>query len=195
MFFRFIYILYIRLGKLLSQESHIRKVRKIMAKKKKRNGSKKWGYEVNWHDELFWDDGKEKNEKRLKKGINQYKSTLDRNIDSILDEIEYTRMRLFEVDKRVDRKHRTVINGKEKEFYYSIQGIKERKKISDKWTKIGFLDTVIAVLGAVIPIVKTIALKIAEVIGIFLRTSYVKEVLPVNFITKLVKVHDLALCV
>ena len=52
-----------------------------------------------------------------------------------------------------------------------------------------------AVLGAVIPIVKTIALKIAEVIGIFLRTSYVKEVLPVNFITKLVKVHDLALCV
>ena len=139
--------------------------------------------------------GKEKNAKRLKKGINQYKSALDRNIDSVLDEIEYTRMRLFEVDKRVDRKHRTIINGKEKEFYYSIQGIKERKKISEKWTKIGFLDTVMAVLGAVIPIVKTIALKIAEVIGIFLRTSYVKEVLPVNFIMKLVKVHDLALCV
>ena len=195
MFFRFIYILYIRLGKLLSQESHIGKVRKSMAKKKKRNGSKKWGYEVNWNDELFWDDGKEKNAKRLKKGINQYKSALDRNIDSILDEIEYTRMRLFEVDKRVDRKHRTMINGKEKEFYYSIQGIKERKKISEKWTKIGFLDTVMAVLNAVIPIVKMIALKIAEVIGIFLRTSYVKAVLPVNFITKLVKVHHLALCV
>ena len=73
-------------------------------------------------------------------------------------------MQLYEVDKRTHRKSRRKINGKEREFYYSMKSIRERQKISRKWMNTGFLDYVMEILALVVPIVKVIAIKIAELI-------------------------------
>lgn len=152
-----------------------------------------WDLKVTWHDNQFFGDEEEKEEFNYFSPA--YKKSLDKSFDGVLEEIEMTRMQLYEVDKRTNRKSRRKINGKEREFYYSMKSVEERKKISKKWMKTGFLDTVMEILVVAIPIVKMIAIKIAELINLFLRSRSAKEVLPASFISKLVKVHDFALCV
>ena len=149
-----------------------------------------WDLKIRWNDAQFYGE-----ERKKKKNKVNYKYTLDKSFDGVLREIEMTRMQLYEVDKRTHRKSRRKINGKEREFYYSMKSIQERQKISRKWMDTGFLDYVMEILALVVPIVKVIAIKIAELINIFMRSSSVKEVLPTSFINKLVKVHDIALCV
>ncbi len=152
-----------------------------------------WDLKVTWHDNQFFGEEEEKEEFNCFSPT--YKKSLDKSFDGVLEEIEMTRMQLYEVDKRTNRKSRRKINGKEREFYYSMKSVEERKKISKKWMKTGFLDTLMEVLTLVVPIVKLIAIKVAELINIFLRSRSAKEVLPASFISKLVKVHDIALCV
>ena len=152
-----------------------------------------WDLKVTWHDNQFFGEEEEKEEFNYFSPT--YKKSLDKSFDAVLEEIEMTRMQLYEVDKRTNRKSRRKINGKEREFYYSMKSVEERKKISKKWMKTGFLDTLMEVLTLVVPIVKLIAIKVAELINIFLRSKSAKEVLPASFIYKLVKVHDIALCV
>lgn len=152
-----------------------------------------WDLKVTWHDNQFFGEEEEKEEFNCFSPA--YKKSLDKSFDCVLEEIEMTRMQLYEVDKRTNRKSRRKINGKEREFYYSMRSVEERKKISKKWMKTGFLDTLMEVLTLVVPIVKLIAIKVAELINIFLRSRSAKEVLPASFISKLVKVHDIALCV
>lgn len=152
-----------------------------------------WDLKVKWNDGQFY--GEEVKKKPKKNNPISYKETLDKNFDSVLEEIEMTRMHLYEVDKRENKKSRRKTNGKEREFYYSMKSIQERKKISKRWVRTGFLDYIMEILTLVIPIVKVIAMKIAELINIFMSTAYVKESLPASFINKLVKVHDFALCI
>lgn len=149
-----------------------------------------WDLKIRWNDAQFYGE-----ERKKKKSEVNYKYTLDKSFDGVLREIEMTRMQLYEVDKRTHRNSRRKINGKEREFYYSMKSIQERQKISRKWMNTGFLDYVMEILALVVPIVKVIAIKIAELINIFMRSSSVKEVLPTSFISKLVAVHDIALCV
>lgn len=152
-----------------------------------------WDLKVKWHDNQFF--GEEEEDEEFDYTSPMYKKSLDKSFDGVLEEIEMTRMQLYEVDKRTNRKSRRKINGKEREFYYSMRSVEERKKISKKWMKTGFLDTLMEVLTLVVPIVKVIAVKVAELINIFLRSKTAKETLPASFISKLVKVHDFALCV
>ena len=152
-----------------------------------------WDLKVKWHDNQFFGEEEEKEEFDYTSPV--YKKSLDKSFDGVLEEIEMTRMQLYEVDKRTNRKSRRKINGKERNFYYSMRSVEERKKISKKWMKTGFLDTLMEVLTLVVPIVKVIAVKVAELINIFLRSKTAKETLPASFISKLVKVHDFALCV
>lgn len=152
-----------------------------------------WDLKVTWHDNQFF--GEEEKKEEFNCFSPAYKKSLDKSFDGVLEEIEMTRMQLYEVDKRTNRKSRRKINGKEREFYYSMRSVEERKKISKKWMKTGFLDTLMEVLTLVVPIVKLIAIKVAELINIFLRSRSAKEALPASFISKLVKVHDIALCV
>ena len=181
----FDYILYIR----LENESSLDYPERLWFHMSKNN----WDLKVTWHDNQFFGEEEEKEE--FNYFSPRYKKSLDKSFDSVLEEIEMTRMQLYEVDKRTNRKSRRKINGKEREFYYSMKSVEERKKISKKWMKTGFLDTLMEVLTLVVPIVKLIAIKVAELINIFLRSRSAKEVLPASFISKLVKVHDIALCV
>lgn len=152
-----------------------------------------WDLKVKWHDDQFF--GEEEVKEEFDYTSPMYKKSLDKSFDGVLEEIEMTRMQLYEVDKRTNRKSRRKINGKERNFYYSMKSVEERKKISKKWMKTGFLDTLMEVLTLVVPIVKVIAIKVAELINIFLRSKTAKETLPASFISKLVQVHDFALCV
>ena len=181
----FDYILYIR----LENESSLDYPERLWFHMSKNN----WDLKVTWHDNQFFGEEEEKEEFNYFSPT--YKKSLDKSFDAVLEEIEMTRMQLYEVDKRTNRKSRRKINGKEREFYYSMKSVEERKKISKKWMKTGFLDTLMEVLTLVVPIVKLIAIKVAELINIFLRSRSAKEVLPASFISKLVKVHDIALCV
>ena len=181
----FDYILYIR----LENESSLDYPERLWFHMSKNN----WDLKVTWHDNQFFGEEEEKEEFNYFSPT--YKKSLDKSFDAVLEEIEMTRMQLYEVDKRTNRKSRRKINGKEREFYYSMKSVEERKKISKKWMKTGFLDTLMEVLTLVVPIVKLIAIKVAELINIFLRSKSAKEVLPASFISKLVKVHDIALCV
>ena len=181
----FDYILYIR----LENESSLDYPERLWFHMSKNN----WDLKVTWHDNQFFGEEEEKEEFNYFSPT--YKKSLDKSFDAVLEEIEMTRMQLYEVDKRTNRKSRRKINGKEREFYYSMKSVEERKKISKKWIKTGFLDTLMEVLTLVVPIVKLIAIKVAELINIFLRSKSAKEVLPASFISKLVKVHDIALCV
>ena len=181
----FDYILYIR----LENESSLDYPERLWFHMSKNN----WDLKVTWHDNQFFGEEEEKEEFNYFSPT--YKKSLDKSFDAVLEEIEMTRMQLYEVDKRTNRKSRRKINGKEREFYYSMKSVEERKKISKKWMKTGFLDTLMEVLTLVVPIVKLIAIRVAELINIFLRSRSAKEVLPASFISKLVKVHDIALCV
>ena len=181
----FDYILYIR----LENESSLDYPERLWFHMSKNN----WDLKVTWHDNQFFGEEEEKEEFNYFSPT--YKKSLDKSFDAVLEEIEMTRMQLYEVDKRTNRKSRRKINGKEREFYYSMKSVEERKKISKKWMKTGFLDTLMEILTLVVPIVKLIAIKVAELINIFLRSRSAKEVLPASFISKLVKVHDIALCV
>jgi hypothetical protein len=141
--------------------------------------------------------------KKKKKNINNiYRISIDRSkkeishdYDDILDEIESSRIKLYEADKRRNRKQRKKINKKEKEFYTDMESIKCRKKMAKKWQKNGFLDTVIHILKSISPLVKMIAKLIASLITAFLSLDCIRSHISTSMLNKITKVFNIAMAV
>ena len=118
------------------------------------------------------------------------------DMKDVINEIERSRIRLFEADKRNGkRSERRAINRKEKEFVEDMDSIKCRKKIAKKWTNKGFLNTVMEMLKDSIPMVQALAKAIAAFVIAFLSIPAVQEHISPKFLKALTTVFDIAVAI
>lgn len=123
------------------------------------------------------------------------KKSINKEFDSTIDEIRDYQLRLYEIDKLSNKRQIKKINKSETEFYTKMDAIKVRKRMSKKWEKCGFLDTVIHILQQAAPIVKIIAKMISILIINFLSLEPIKKIISPNVLNKLTKIYDIAMCV
>lgn len=124
------------------------------------------------------------------------RKAMNKQMDDVLKEIEFSRMQIYEIDKRsATRKNRKGINQTEAEFFHDMDSIRCREKISKRWKKKGILETIIEMLNNAVPMIKTLARAIANFITLFLSIPFVKEKISPKFIKRLTMVFDLAMSV
>lgn len=123
------------------------------------------------------------------------KKSLKKNFKSVLDDIEVYQIEMMEADKKARRKKKRDVNKQQYIFLKDIDSIKARKKISKKWEKTGFLDTILEMLGDIAPYVKLLARAVCTLIIAFLSIDGIKKVISPNILAKVTKVFDIALSI
>lgn len=143
---------------------------------------------------------KHKSEKKSQSNIFQdidlkSKKKMSKDFQSVLDEIEEYRVKMYETDKKSskNRKERRKINREEASFFMDMDSIRCRKKISKKWEKSGFMDHMVVLLKEVSPFVQLLARALASLITIFLSIPAIKEHISPRMLSKLTTVFDLAM--
>lgn len=123
------------------------------------------------------------------------KKKLNKDFKNIVNEIEESRMLMFEADKRSKTKSRRAINLEAQSFYTNMDSIKCRKKIAKEWEKNGFLDRVLELINESAPFVKTLAKLVATLILTFLSFDCIKKAISPKMLKKLAMVFDIAMCI
>lgn len=123
------------------------------------------------------------------------KKALDKKFNKALKEIEDAQLFLFEADKEANRRRRKAINKRESYYLNEMSDIKARRKLSKKWKKTGFLDTLMELLEMVIPIVKLLAKMVCALINSFLSVEGIKENISIKTLNKISKVFDIAMAI
>ncbi|MDE7090060.1 MAG: hypothetical protein K2O54_08070, partial [Prevotella sp.] len=109
-----------------------------------------------------------------------------------IDDIQTYQMRMYEADKRQNRRDVRKINKKEGEFYTDMESIKCRKKIGKEWEKTGFVDRLIEIIREAAPIIKLIAKLVCSLIISFLSIEAVKRAISPRLLSKISILFDLA---
>lgn len=117
---------------------------------------------------------------------------LKKKFNKALQEIEDSRMAIYEADKKARKKERKKINKKQYDFYTSMDGIKARRKISKKWEKEGFLDSLLGIFQNAAPFIKILAKAVSCLIVLFLSIDCIKTSISPSFLRKLANVFDVA---
>lgn len=134
------------------------------------------------------------NYEKPKKKDGDKKKTKKEFADAI-DGIQYYQMRIFEADKRQNRRDVRRINKKEADFYTDMESIKCRKKIAKEWGKTGFIDRLLEILSEVAPIIKSIAKLICRLIVSFLSIDAIKRAISPRLLSKICKLFDIAMVI
>ena len=123
------------------------------------------------------------------------KKSVKKKFARAIDDIQTYQMRIYEADKRQNRRDVRKINKKEAEFYTDMESIKCRKKIAKEWEKTGFIDRLMEILHNVAPIIKMIAKLICTLILSFLSIGAIKSRISPNLLSKLTTLFDISMAI
>ena len=119
---------------------------------------------------------------------------LNKEFDKALEDIQYSKLRIYESDKRGQKsKKRKEINKKERMFYDDMKAIRGRQLLASEWERTGFLDFILDILHKVFPIVRIIARLFADMIIQFLKCDSIKTRIKPTTLSKIQKTFNFAI--
>lgn len=124
------------------------------------------------------------------------KKSINKDFNGILDEIEASKMMLYEQDKydhKYNRKYRKNINEEERKLHDDMDAVRRRKRLAKRWEKNGFLDAVMEVFAEVVPIVRTIARLVVTLMVRFLSIKSIKTNISPKTLDKICAVYNVAM--
>lgn len=120
------------------------------------------------------------------------KKKLNKEFKEILDEIEISRIQIYEADKKAKHKERKKINKQKGEFYTDMEAIKCRAKLAKKWEKHGFLDRLLEVFKMTLPIISQIAKTFCSLIITFLSIDKIRYTIKPKTLSKICTAFNVA---
>ena len=144
---------------------------------------------------------KKKNKKKVDKSVNMMKAidkTMNKNYQSLIDEIEYYQKKLDKYDKKaIEKQKKKLVKQKMGvvPYYVSKDRLKIRQEMISEMEKNDLIERVQTTFTSVIPIVTVIARLVAALIlSIFSFEPICHCIKPETF-TKMKKVYDVAMAI